>query len=157
MKSILAVSIVSAVLLFVSSFMSFAGDSPVTQSALNVQAAQPPQSAQATAPSSPTKLSCRAARVDLGMYESLRIISITVDPGKKYVKMVHEGDGKTIEFTDGVTSAQGNKNFVKVTDEVIVYGQGRESWKIDRYTGTLTSASIAIPFECQLRPAERKF
>ncbi len=91
------------------------------------------------------------------MYESLRIISITVDPAKKYVRMVHEGDGKAFEFTDGSTSAQGNKNFVKVTDELIVYGQGRETWKIDRYTGTLTSATIAIPFECQLRPSERKF
>ena len=125
MRNILAVPIASAVLLFASSFMSFAADNLVTQSALNVQAAQPPQSVQADAEPKPTKLSCRAARLDLGMYESPRIISITVDPGKKYVKMVHEGDGKTFEFMDGSTNAQGNKNFVKVTDELIVYGQGR--------------------------------
>ena len=105
----------------------------------------------------PTKLHCRATRTDLGMYEPLRIMSITVDPAKKYVKVVHEGDGQTFEFTDGSTSIQGYRNFVKVTEETIVYGQGRESWKIDRYTGTLTSASIAIPFECQVRPSERKF
>ena len=84
-------------------------------------------------------------------------MSITVDPAKKYVKVVHEGDGQTFEFTDGSTSVRGYRNFVKVTEETIVYGQGRESWKIDRYTGTLTSASIAIPFECQVRPSERKF
>ena len=57
------------------------------------------------------------------------------------------------KFSDGATSAQGNKNFVKVTDELIAYGQGRESWKIDHYTGTLKSAAIAIPFECQLHPS----
>ena len=105
----------------------------------------------------PTKLHCRATRTDLGVYEPLRIMSITVDPAKKYVKVVHEGDGQTFEFTDGSTSIQGYRNFVKVTEETIVYGQGRELWKIDRYTGTLTSASIAIPFECQVRPSERKF
>ena len=148
MKCGLAMPVVSAALFCASSVMSFAADQPAGAAAPNAQAAAQP---------SPTKLHCRAARVDLGMYELLRVISITVDPGKKYVKMVHEGDGKTFEFTDGATSAQGSKNFVKVTDELIVYGQGRESWKIDRYTGTLTSASIAIPFECQLRPSERKF
>jgi len=84
-------------------------------------------------------------------------MSITVDPAKKYVKVVHEGDGQTFEFTDGSTSVQGYRNFVKVTEETIVYGQGRESWKIDRYTGTLSSASIAIPFDCQVGPSERKF
>jgi hypothetical protein len=26
-------------------------------------------------------------------------MSITVDPAKKYVKVVHEGDGQTFEFT----------------------------------------------------------
>ena len=148
MRNGLAVPVVSSVLLFASSLVSFAADNPAGQGATNAQSVPQP---------SPTKLHCRAARVDLGMYESLRVISITVDPTKKYVKMVHEGDGKTFEFTDGSTSAQGNKNFVKVTDELIMYGQGRESWKIDRYTGTLTSAAIAIPFECQLRPSERKF
>ena len=43
------------------------------------------------------------------------------------MKMVHEGEGKTFAFSDGATSAQGSKNFVKVTDELIVYGQGRKS------------------------------
>ena len=74
----------------------------------------------------PTKLHCRATRTDLGMYEPLRIMSITVDPAKKYVKVIHEGDGQTFEFTDGSTSVQGYRNFVKVTEETIVYGQGRE-------------------------------
>ncbi len=169
MRNDLAVLAASAVLLLASPLTGFAAGEPVRQDALNTQAAQPPQRppsgpataaiqpAQPAPQPSPTKLHCKAARVDLGMYESLRIISLTVDPSKKYVKMVHEGDGKTFEFTDGATSAQGNKNFVKVTDELIVYGQGRETWKIDRYTGTLTSAAIAIPFECQLRPSERKF
>jgi hypothetical protein len=144
--------------------MSIAADNLAARSAPDAQAVEPAQksagasqAAQSAPQRSPTKLYCRAARVDLGIYESLRIISITVDPSKKYVKMVHEGDGKAFEFTDGSTNAQGNKNFVKVTDDLIVYGQGRESWKIDRYTGTLTSATIAIPFECQLRPSERKF
>lgn len=169
MRNDLAVLVVSAVPLFASPVIGFAADEPVKQDAPNTQGAQRPQNppagpataaiqpAQSGPQPSPTKLNCKAARVDLGMYELLRVISLTVDPGKKYVKMVHEGDGKTFEFTDGATSAQGNKNFVKVTDEVIVYGQGRETWKIDRYTGTLTSAAIAIPFECQLRPLERKF
>ena len=121
------------------------------------QAAANSISEQPAAKPNPTKLHCRATRTDLGMYEPLRIMSITVDPAKKYVKVVHEGDGQTFEFTDGSTSVQGYRNFVKVTEETIVYGQGRESWKIDRYTGTLTSASIAIPFECQVRPSERKF
>ncbi len=116
MRNGLAAPFVSAVLLYASSFMSFAADNTAGQGAPNAQSAPKP---------SPTKLHCRAARVDLGMYKSLRVISITVDPAKKYVKMVHEGDGKTFEFTDGSTSAQGNKNFVKVTDELIMYGQGR--------------------------------
>lgn len=84
------------------------------------------KSGTSAAGSSSTKLHCRAVRTDLGVYEPLRIMSITVDPAKKYVKVVHEGDGQTLEFTDGSTSAQGHKNFVKVTDETIVYGQGRE-------------------------------
>ena len=73
----------------------------------------------------PTKLHCRATRTDLGMYEPLRVMSITIDPTKRYVKVVHEGDGQTFEFTDGSTSVQGSRNFVKVTEETIVYGQGR--------------------------------
>ena len=169
MRNDIAVPAVSAVLLLASTVTCFAADELVKQDDPNTHIAQPSQSppagpadaaiqpAQPAPQPNPTKLHCRAARADLGMYEPLRIISITVDPGKRYVKMVHEGDGRTFEFTDGATSPQGNKNFVKVTDELIVYGQGRESWKIDRYTGTLTSASIAIPFECQLRPSERKF
>ena len=68
--------------------------------------------------------------------------------------MVQEADGKTFEFSDG---ARAHKGIRISTDELIGYGQGRESCKIDRYTGTLTSAAIAIPFECQLRPSERKF
>jgi len=125
-------------------------DDQGSQAAANSKGEQP-------AKPNPTKLHCRATRTDLGMYEPLRIMSITVDPAKKYVRVVHEGDGQTFEYTDGSTSVQGYRNFVKVTEETIVYGQGRESWKIDRYTGTLTSASVAIPFECQVRPSERKF
>lgn len=103
----------------------------------------------------PTKLTCRALRNDIGMYEPLRFISITVDISKKYVKMVHEGDGKIFEFAGEGT---GKGDFVKITDESIVYGrQGRETWRIDRYTGTMTSSAFTIQFECQLRPAERKF
>ena len=127
------------------------------KSAPTAENAAKSKSEQPAAQPNPTKLHCKATRTDLGIYEPLRIMSITVDPAKKYVKVVHEGDGQTFEFTDGSTSVQGFRNFVKVTEETIVYGQGRESWKIDRYTGTLTSASIAIPFECQVRPSERKF
>jgi hypothetical protein len=121
-----------------------------------------PEPAQATAnsanPEPPAiKLSCRAVRNDIGMYEPLRFMSVTIDLPKKYVKVVHEGDGKTFEFTDG----GGRKNpaaFVKITDDSVAYGQqGRESWRIDRYTGTMTSSSFTIQFECQPRPAERKF
>ena len=103
------------------------------------------------------KLSCRAVRNDIGMYEPLRFMSVTIDLPKKYVKVVHEGDGKAFEFTD----SGGGKNsaaFVKITEDSVAYGQqGRESWRIDRYTGTMTSSSFTIQFECQPRPAERKF
>jgi hypothetical protein len=131
-----------------------------SEAAPSAQPAQGDAKAQAPQPApqqSPTRLHCKAARVDLGMFESLRILSITVDTARKSVKMVHEGDGKTVEFTDGATNAQGNRNFVRFTDETIVFGQGRETWKVDRYTGTLTSGVIAVPFECQVRPSERKF
>jgi hypothetical protein len=101
----------------------------------------------------PTKLVCKAVRNDIGMLEPLRFITVTIDFPKKYVKMVHEGDGKVFEFTDG----PGNNHFVKITDDSVVYGQGRETWRIDRYTGTMTSSAFTIQFECQIRPAERKF
>ena len=129
------------------------------------QATAPPaklESAQAASnPANPAppaiKLTCRAVRNDIGMYEPLRFMSVTIDLPKKYVKVVHEGDGKAFEFTDG----GGRKNpavFVKITDDSVAYGQqGRESWRIDRYTGTMTSSSFTIQFECQPRPAERKF
>jgi hypothetical protein len=109
-------------------------------------------------PDPPTiKLSCRAVRNDIGMYEPLRFMSITIDLPKKYVKVVHEGDGKAFEFTDG-GGRKKSAAFVKITDDAVVYGQqGRESWRIDRYTGTMTSSSFTIQFECQPRPAERKF
>ncbi len=106
----------------------------------------------------PTKLACKASRNDIGMYEPLRYMTITIDWGKKYVKMVHEGDGRTFEYVDGETGAQGRRYYVRVTDDNVSYGQrGQDSWKIDRYTGTLTSSSITIAFECQVRPRERKF
>ncbi len=115
------------------------------------EASQP----KAEATPAPTKLSCRALRSDIGMYEPMRFISITVDISKKYVKMVQEGDGKIFEFAG---EGSGKGDFVKITDELIVYGrQGRETWRIDRYTGTMTSSAFTIQFECQLRPAERKF
>jgi len=168
MKNGFAAPLMTALLLVSTPFAGFAAEgktgggkpidtSPGLQSVTNADGARDASVQKSQAAAQPTKLSCKAARIDLGKYESLRIISITVDPAKKYVKMVHEGDGRTFEFTDGLPSAQGNKNFVKVTDELIVYGQGQETWKIDRYTGALTSAVIAIPFECQLRPSERKF
>ncbi len=102
---------------------------PAAGNAANAQGSQSAangRSEQFASQANPTKLQCRATRTDLGMYEPLRIMSITVDPAKKYVKVVHEGDGQTFEFTDGSTSVQGYRNFVKVTDETIVYGQGRE-------------------------------
>jgi hypothetical protein len=105
----------------------------------------------------PTKLTCKASRGDLGIFEPLRFMSLTIDVQNKYVKMVHEGDGKVFEYTDGTTGAQGNKSYVTVTDDKVVYGQGRDAWKIDRYTGTLTNPAIGIPFDCQIRAAERKF
>lgn len=105
----------------------------------------------------PTRLSCRALRSDIGMYEPLRFLSVTIDIPKNYVKMVHEGDGKIFEFAGG-EGGHGSRNFVKITDDAVVYGQqGRETWKIDRYTGTMTSSAFTIQFECQLRPSERKF
>ena len=111
----------------------------------------------ANTPPPAIKLSCRAVRNDIGMYEPLRFMSVTIDMPKKYVRVVHEGDGRAFEFTDG----GGHKNpamFVKITDDSVAYGQqGRESWRIDRYTGTMTSSSFTIQFECQPRPAERKF
>jgi hypothetical protein len=113
-----------------------------------------------TAPATPapTVLSCKAARGEVGIFEPLRYMTITVDWAKKYIKMVHQGDGKTIEYTEGDFAPQGGKVYVKIADDMIVFGQvGHEVWKIDRYTGTLTNSTIAIPFECQLRPADRKF
>ncbi len=105
----------------------------------------------------PTQLSCRAVRNDIGMYEPLRFMTITIDLPKKYVKMVHEGDGRVFEYRDG-GPGNGYKNFVQITDESVSYGQhGRETWRIDRYTGTMTSTAFTIQFECQLRPAARKF
>lgn len=105
----------------------------------------------------PAKLACRAVRNDIGMYEPLRFMSITIDIPKKYVKVVHEGDGRIFEFTDGGTG-NGRRPFVKITDDSITFGQpGHETWRIDRYTGTMTSTAFTIQFECQRRPAERKF
>jgi hypothetical protein len=104
-----------------------------------------------------TKLTCKASRGDLGIFEPLRFMSLTIDVKNKYVKMVHEGDGKVFEYTDGAASAQGHKSYVTVTDDSVVYGQGRDAWKIDRYTGTLTNPSIGFPLDCQLRAPERKF
>jgi len=98
---------------------SAAKPAPAPENAGNGQGSQ-----QLAAKPNPTKLHCRATRTDLGVYEPLRIMSITVDPAKKYVKVVHEGDGQTFEFTGGSTSVQGYRNFVKVTEETIVYGQG---------------------------------
>lgn len=112
-----------------------------------------------TAPAKPepTRLSCKAVRTDIGMYEPLRFLSVTIDIPKNYVKMVHEGDGKIFEFT-GAEGGNGSRNFVKITDDAVVYGQqGRETWRIDRYTGTMTSSAFTIQFECQLRPSERRF
>jgi hypothetical protein len=107
---------------------------------------------------SPTILSCKAARGEVGIFEPLRYMTITVDMTKKYVKMIHQGDGKIFEYNEGDSGLQGGRNFVKVTDDLIVFGQqGHEIWKIDRFTGTLTNSTIAIPFECQVRPTERKF
>jgi hypothetical protein len=106
----------------------------------------------------PARLACKASRNDIGMFEPLRHMSITVDMSRKYVKMVHEGDGKTYEYRDGETGPQGSKYFVQVTDDNVSYGrQGHEAWKIDRYTGTLTNSSITISFECHPRPTERRF
>ena len=118
---------------------------------------EPAQTGPAKTGLRPTHLFCKALRGDLGIFEPMRYMSITIDAAKRQVKVVHEGDGKTIEYDDGVAGARGLRNFVKVTDETIVYGQGSEIWKIDRYTGTLTSSALGIPFECQLRPKERKF
>jgi hypothetical protein len=103
------------------------------------------------------KLSCRASRGELGIFETMRFMTLTIDLTNKYVKMAHQGDNKIFEYKDGSTSSSGDRGFVTITDENIVYGRGRETWKIDRYTGTLTNPSISIPFECQLRAAERKF
>jgi hypothetical protein len=137
------------------------GGSPVKQQALPEKPAPAPVKpavAPAEAELKPIKLACKASRNDIGMYEPLRYMTITIDWGKKYVKMVHEGDGRTFEYVDGETGAQGRQYFVRVTDDNVSYGQrGQDSWKIDRYTGTLTSSSITIAFECQVRPRERKF
>ena len=108
---------------------SAAKPAPATGNAANGQGSQIAangKSEESASQPNPTKLHCRATRTDLGVYEPLRIMSITVDPAKKYVRVVHEGDGQTFEFTDGSTSVQGYRNFVKVTEETIVYGQGRE-------------------------------
>ena len=108
---------------------STAKPAPAAENTANdqeIQTAANGKSDHLAAKPNPTKLHCRATRTDLGMYEPLRIMSITVDPAKKYVKVVHEGDGQTFEFTDGSTSVRGSRNFVKVTEETIVYGQGRE-------------------------------
>ena len=84
-------------------------------------------------------------------------MSVTIDMPKKFVKVVHEGDGKAFEFNDG-SGRNGSGAFVKISDDAVVYGQqGRETWRIDRYTGTMTSSAFTIQFQCQPRPAERKF
>ncbi len=143
-----------------SGFPAYAqGDAALAQPAPANTVANPAKSeagpAKPEAAPAPTKLTCRALRSDIGMYEPLRFISITVDISKKYVKMVQEGDGKIFEFAG---EGSGKGDFVKITDESIAYGrQGRETWRIDRYTGTMTSSAFTIQFECQLRPAERKF
>ncbi len=143
--------------LFVPAYLGFMAHGQGEPAAANPEPAKT-AAAPAKAEPSPTRLSCRAARHDIGIFEPLRFMSITIDMTKKYVKMVHEGDGKIFEYTDGETSAPGRRNFVKVTDDNITYGlQGYEAWKIDRYTGTLTNSTFTIPFECQVRPAERKF
>ena len=115
------------------------------------------KAASSRPPGPPLKLACKALRGDIGIYEPLRYLSITVDTEKKHVRMVHEGDGKAFEYRDGASAGTGGRHFVTVTEEAIVYGQGGEQWKIDRYTGTLTNSRIGIPFECQVRPSERKF
>lgn len=120
---------------------------------------QPPPAAATAIPANPEPvpiiLACRAVRNDIGMYEPLRFMSVAIDMAKKTVKIVHEGDGKIFEFSDG---GGGKGNFVKITGNSVVYGQqGRETWRIDRYTGTMTSSAFTIQFECQLRPSERKF
>jgi hypothetical protein len=127
--------------------------SPEKTEAAPAKTEAPNQASPAKVEPAPTQLSCRAVRNDIGMYEPLRFMTITIDLPKKYVKMVHEGDGRVFEYRDG-----GPKNFVRITDDTVIYGQqGRETWRIDRYTGTLTSTAFTIQFECQLRPAERKF
>ena len=118
------------------------------------QASPAKQAVPAKVEPPPTQLTCRAVRNDIGMYEPLRFMTITIDLPKKYVKMVHEGDGRVFEYKDG---APAYRSFVKITDDSVVYGQGRETWRIDRYTGNMTSSAFTIQFECQLRPAERKF
>ncbi|MGO9172670.1 MAG: hypothetical protein ACLP7P_11975 [Rhodomicrobium sp.] len=142
---------------FVPAYLGFAAHGQAEPAAANAEPAKT-ASAQAKAEASPARLSCRASRHDIGIYEPLRFMSLTVDVTKKYVKMVHEGDGKIFEYTGGETSAPSRRTFVTITDDNITFGQlGNEAWKIDRYTGTLTNSSFAIPFECQVRPAERKF
>jgi hypothetical protein len=56
------------------------------------------------------------------MYEPLRFMPVTIGLPKKYVRVVHEGDGKAFEFTEG----RGRKKlaaFVKITDDTGVHGQ----------------------------------
>ena len=61
------------------------------------------------------------------------------------------------EYMDGGLG-NAHRNFVKITDDSVEYGrQGKETWRIDRYTGTMTSSTFTIQFECQPRPTERKF
>ena|SRR5208337_24302 len=143
--------------LFVPAYLGFIAHGQGEPAAANAEPAKTAP-AQSKAEASPARLSCRASRHDIGIYEPLRFMSLTVDVTKKYVKMVHEGDGKIFEYTGGETSAPGRRTFVIVTDDNVSFGQlGNEAWKIDRYTGTLTNSSFTIPFECQVRPAERKF
>jgi hypothetical protein len=152
---------IGAALLLLPSNLAFrahaGGLDALAQSAPANAEANSAKTETAPAKPEPTRLSCRAVRSDIGMYEPLRFLSVTVDIPKKYVKMVHDGDGKIFEFT-GAEGSNGSRNFVKITEEAVVYGQqGRETWRIDRYTGTMTSSAFTIQFECQLRPSERKF
>lgn len=159
MNRLALVTIGAALLLaaFHATGFAWAEDAPAAtpQEAAKPQAS-PANDAGAAQPApaqAPTKLTCKAVRNDIGMLEPLRFMTVTIDFPKKYVKIIHEGDGKIFEYGDG----PGNNHFVKITDDSLIFGHGRETWRIDRYTGTMTSSAFTIQFECQLRPAARKF